>query len=156
MTSLRYANGHAPHSRQFMTTVSVYPQTEGLEPPVARIYLIVHGKQTGLAAALHMERVAVCVGKTPYIRFDRNDYSVPHEHVRKDVTVVASLQDVRVLDGINVIAHHDRSWDRRARVENPEHISELVEWKHNARKSRNVDRLRQAVPASTEFLELVA
>ena len=29
------------------------------------------------------ERVAVTVGKTPYVRFDLNDYSVPHTHVRR-------------------------------------------------------------------------
>ncbi|WP_424271240.1 Mu transposase domain-containing protein, partial [Eudoraea sp.] len=26
------------------------------------------------------------IGKTPYIRFDLNDYSVPHTHVRHTVT----------------------------------------------------------------------
>src|SRR6202046_3995750 len=30
-----------------------------------------------------LERVAVKVGKTPYVRFDLNDYSVPHIHVRR-------------------------------------------------------------------------
>ena len=29
------------------------------------------------------ERVVVSVGKTPYVRFDLNDYSVPHTHVRR-------------------------------------------------------------------------
>jgi hypothetical protein len=27
--------------------------------------------------------VAAKVGKTPYVRFDTNDYSVPHTHVRR-------------------------------------------------------------------------
>jgi hypothetical protein len=27
------------------------------------------------------ERAEVDVGKTPYVRFDLNDYSVPHDHV---------------------------------------------------------------------------
>src|SRR6478736_4859981 len=30
-----------------------------------------------------LEHVAVTVGKTPYVRFDLNDYSVPHDHVRR-------------------------------------------------------------------------
>ena len=29
------------------------------------------------------------MGKTPYVRFDLNDYSVPHAQVRKTLTVVA-------------------------------------------------------------------
>ncbi len=33
------------------------------------------------------ERVEVKVGKTPYVRFDLNDYSVPHTHVRRLLTV---------------------------------------------------------------------
>ena len=35
------------------------------------------------------QRLAVTVGKTPYIRFDLNDYSVPHTHVRRTLTVLA-------------------------------------------------------------------
>ncbi len=38
------------------------------------------------------ERVAVTVGKTPYVRFDLNDYSVPHTHVRRTLAVLADEQ----------------------------------------------------------------
>jgi hypothetical protein len=34
------------------------------------------------------ERVEVRVGKTPYVRFDLNDYSVPHTHVQRTLTVL--------------------------------------------------------------------
>ena len=30
-----------------------------------------------------LERVAVTAGKSPYVRFDLNDYSIPHTHVRR-------------------------------------------------------------------------
>ena len=46
-------------------------------------------------------RVAVQVGKTPYVRFDLNDYSVPHTHVRRTLTVIADtlgLTEVREID----------------------------------------------------------
>ncbi|HET7158320.1 MAG TPA: IS21 family transposase, partial [Burkholderiales bacterium] len=33
------------------------------------------------------ERIEVSVGKTPYARFDWNDYSVPHTHVRRTLSV---------------------------------------------------------------------
>ena len=36
-----------------------------------------------------LERVAVKVGKTPYVRFDLNDYSVPHTAVQRTLTVLA-------------------------------------------------------------------
>jgi hypothetical protein len=37
------------------------------------------------------------VQKTPYVRFDANDYSVPHTRVQRMLTVVASLTSVRGL-----------------------------------------------------------
>jgi Mu transposase, C-terminal domain len=49
------------------------------------------------------EREEVTVGKSPYVRFDLNDYTVPHTHVRRTVTVVASPTEVRILDGATVI-----------------------------------------------------
>ena len=102
------------------------------------------------------ELVTVSVGKTPYARFDLNDYSVPFKHVRRKLTLIASESEVRIIDGLEVLACHERSWDRRQRVENPEHIKDLVEWKRKSRRSRNVDRLRLAVPSSTKFLEKAA
>jgi hypothetical protein len=38
-------------------------------------------------------------GKTPYVRFDGNDYSIPHTHVRRTLVVVAGPQMVCVFDG---------------------------------------------------------
>ena len=50
------------------------------------------------------ERVEVAVRKTPYLRFDKNDYSVPHEHVQRTLVVVASLDTVRIFNGQELIA----------------------------------------------------
>jgi hypothetical protein len=58
------------------------------------------------------EQVAVKVGKTPYVRFDLNDYSVPHEQVQQTLTVVADPLRVRIVDGQTVLATHRRSYDR--------------------------------------------
>src|SRR4029453_3258386 len=46
-----------------------------------------------------IERKGVYAHKTPYVRFDLNDYSIPHTHVRRMLTLVADLEEVRVLDG---------------------------------------------------------
>src|SRR6516162_4010938 len=40
-----------------------------------------------------IERVAVKVGKTPYVRFDLNDYSVPHTAVQRMLSVLADPQE---------------------------------------------------------------
>lgn len=95
---------------------------------------------------------AVSAGKTPYIRFDLNDYSIPHTCVARTLTVVACLDQVRILDGQKVIATHPRSFDRRQQIEMPEHVATLVEHKHRASAHRGTDRLVQAVPASRALL----
>ena len=63
------------------------------------------------------ERCEVRVGKSPYVRFDRNDYSVPHTLVRKTLVVMASIDTVRILDGNQVVAKHRRSYDRGEQIE---------------------------------------
>jgi len=94
----------------------------------------------------------VSVGKTPYVRFDRNDYSVPSAYTRCALSVVASPGEVRVLDGGQVIACHRRSYDKGAQIEDPEHIAALVALKRRARRHRGQDRLYQAAPNSSELL----
>jgi hypothetical protein len=98
------------------------------------------------------EREEVSVGKTPYVRFDRNDYSVPPAYTRRTLSVVASSREVRVLDAGEVLACHPRSYDKGDQIENPEHIAELVAFKHKARRHRGQDRLMHAVPNSRELL----
>ena len=98
------------------------------------------------------EREEVSVGKTPYVRFDRNDYSVPPAYVRRVLTVVASPTQVRVLDGAEVIAEHDRSYDKDKQIEDDAHVAELVARKHRARHHRGQDRLAQAAPGSRQLL----
>jgi len=102
------------------------------------------------------ERLEVHAGKTPYVRFDLNDYSIPHTHVRRTLTVLAEPDRVRVLDGTAVLATHRRSWDRRAQIEQEAHVQALVDHKRGAREHRATDRLTQAVPAAAELLQRAA
>ena len=98
------------------------------------------------------DRVEVAIGKTPYARFDLNDYSVPHTHVGRTLVVVATLEELRILDGTDVIASHPRSFDKDACIEIPEHIAELARHKRQARRLRGQDRLVRAVPGSERLL----
>lgn len=98
------------------------------------------------------EQVAVKIHKTPYARFDLNDYSVPHDYVQRTLTVVSSLQEVRILNGQEVLATHPRSFDKGQQIEIPAHIETLLEHKHQASQHRGTDRLAQAVPQSRDLL----
>lgn len=102
------------------------------------------------------ERKEVVVGKTPYVRFDSNDYSVPHTLVGKTLVVVASPSTVRILDGSEVVAEHPRSFEKGCVIEDPAHVEALAEEKKRARKERGQDRLARAVPSSQELLERLA
>lgn len=95
---------------------------------------------------------AVSAGKTPYIRFDLNDYSIPHTCVSRSLMVSATPDAVRILDGQTVIAAHPRSYDRQQQIEIAEHIEALVADKHQASAHRGADQLVQAVPASRTLL----
>ena len=98
------------------------------------------------------EQIAVRVGKTPYVRFDRNDYSVPPTQVQCTLTVVASPTTVRVLAGAQVLATHPRSYDQGAQIEDPAHLAELTARKRAARQHRGQDRLAQAAPSRRDLL----
>jgi transposase len=102
------------------------------------------------------EHVPVEVGKTPYVRFDLNDYSVPHDRVRRTLLVVASLDTVRVVDGQEVVAIHPRSWDRGKQIELESHVKALVESKAKARVHRGLDRLGRAAPSAPKLLARAA
>jgi hypothetical protein len=97
---------------------------------------------------------AVSAGKTPYVRFDLNDYSIPHTCVARTLTVAATIDQVRILDGQTLIATHPRSYDRRQQIEIPAHIATLVDHKHQASAHRGTDHLVQAVPLSRDLLTL--
>jgi len=99
---------------------------------------------------------AVSSGKTPYIRFDGNDYSIPHRLVRRSLTLVASEHLVRLLEGTTEVARHARSYDRQQRIEDDTHLAALVAEKRRAHDLRGRDRLRQACPQAEAFLAALA
>ena len=99
------------------------------------------------------ERVEVKISKTPYARFDLNDYSVPHTQVQRTLTVIAEPNRVVILDHTGKeIAAHVRSYDRGKQIEDECHIKTLIERKSEARHHRGQDRLAQAVPCAKNFL----
>jgi len=102
------------------------------------------------------ERIEVNVGKTPYVRFDLNDYSVPHTYVHRVLIVNASLDTVTILFGTGVIAKHNRSYDKGAQIEQEEHIQDLTAAKRGAREHRGKNRLIHALPEAQKILQLAA
>ena len=98
----------------------------------------------------------VTSGKTPYVRFDRNHYSIPHTHVRRPLTLLAGPTLVRVLAGTEEIARHARSYDTNQIVEEDAHLAGLIAATRQDNPSSARDRLRLAVPAAAPLLERLA
>jgi transposase len=92
-------------------------------------------------------------GKTPYVRFDLNDYSISPDRVRKPLTLIASEHRVRITDGVELVADHARSYDRDCVIEAKAHIEALRDRKRHARDLRGRDRLTDACPAARSFLQ---
>jgi transposase len=98
----------------------------------------------------------VVSGKTPHVRFDRNSYSIPHTHVRRPLTLLASPTTVRVIAGTEEIARHTRSYDTGQVIEEEAHVAGLVAATRQNNPSSARDRLRLAVPAVVPLLERLA
>lgn len=101
----------------------------------------------------------VCSGKTPYVRFDLNDYSIPHHLVGKPLVLIASETEVRISNvarGGHVFARHARSYDRGQIIEDPAHLAALAVEKRHAHELHGRDRLRASCKHADAFLEALA
>lgn len=92
--------------------------------------------------------------KTIYVRFDRNDYSIPPEALDRPLTLVASDSMVRILDGTQEIASHLRSYDQQQEILHPPHQQALRQLKRKAFDSTPCGRLAQAAPETETLLDL--
>jgi transposase len=97
--------------------------------------------------------IPVHSGKTIYVRFDLNDYSIPPEAVGRTLILLASDSAVRILEGTREIACHRRSYDRHQAVLDPAHQEALLEIKRKACHSTPGGRLAQPVPESEMLLD---
>src|SRR4030095_5187418 len=98
----------------------------------------------------------VSARKQPYVRFDRNSYSIPHTYGRRPLTLLASPTTVRVLAGTDEIARHVRSFDTNATVDQESRVGVFIRATRQDNPSTARDRLRLAVPVTARLLERLA
>jgi len=134
------------HQRPWPDDDSRTVQQAFVEEQPRLLPLPAHPFETDLVLPIH-------VGKTIYLRFDLNDYSIPPRPPGHPLTLVASASRVRVLDGGKEIAQHRRSYDRHQLVLDPAHQQELLEEKRKAFGSTPGGRLAQAAPESEALLD---
>jgi transposase len=102
------------------------------------------------------ERVPAKLRRSPYVRFDANRYSVPHDRIARVLDIVADHERIRIFDRGELVATHARSWDKDQTVEQPGHTDALWQAKRQARLHRGQDRLMRAVPRAEALLRALA
>jgi transposase len=102
------------------------------------------------------EIVVVSVGKTPYVRFDLNDYSVQHEYVQRKLTVLADSEWIRIVDGVTEVAKHKRCFEKRRQIESAEHVARLVEEKKKAKRGSGMSLLFGTAPSAKQMFNMAA
>jgi transposase len=63
------------------------------------------------------------------VRFDRNSYSVPVRYAHRQITVVATVEEVRLVFEDQLIARHRRCWQKEQYLFEPVHYLTLLERK---------------------------
>lgn len=63
------------------------------------------------------------------VRFDKNSYSVPTKYAYRPITIVATIDEVRLVFGDRLIARHRRHWGREQFFFDPVHYLALLERK---------------------------
>jgi transposase len=94
----------------------------------------------------------VSAGKTIYVAFDGNRYSIPPTAVERALSLVVNDRTVRIIDGATEIARHARSFDRGQRIGDPAHEEAVLASKRRAGGAVRSSRLLQAVPEYEDFL----
>jgi transposase len=105
------------------------------------------------------ERLQVSIAKTPYARFDGNDYSVPTAHVQSVVEVCANETSIKIFANTEIpvqIAEHSRVYGKQMTVEDPTHLAELASRKKAAVQHSGLHKLNSEITDTEVFLARLA
>jgi transposase len=97
--------------------------------------------------------VTVQAGKTIYVRFDTNDYSIPPSAVGKSLKVMATSETVRIVDTTTIIATHKRSFAKGKIYTESLHVENLLNIKRAAARDTATRLLIERAPNVALLLE---
>lgn len=78
------------------------------------------------------DKQSVRVSSLSLVRYRGNDYSVPTQYGHQEVLVRGYVHEVVIAYGTEVIARHQRSWEKEDYIFDPLHYLALIEQKTNA------------------------
>lgn len=88
--------------------------------------------------------------KCGMVRFDLNDYSIPWQYVREQITVEADDFKVKFYYQDKWICEHERSWDRNTRMINTSHYENRPQY-----ANENIDVLISSFPELADFYRVL-
>jgi transposase len=94
-------------------------------------------------------------GKVPYVRFDLNDYSIPFALAGRPLTLVATEDEVRIIDGANEVARHHRTFDRGQRVTEKEHFAGIYETRPGVETVAGREYIKRLIPETGALYDLM-
>ncbi len=94
---------------------------------------------------------AVVARKQPYVIYDTNRYSIPHDYVGIELTLVASQEEIRVVHADEVICRHPRSWRKKQVIEDATHIEALVAHKQRGQELKGRALVIDRIPRAAEL-----
>jgi len=104
---------------------------------------------------LPYDRKIVSIGKTPYARYDLNDYSVPPKYVLQNLDLRSTETMIEIYSGIEKVAEHKRSYDKKEIIENNEHVDEILKTKKRAIQGSALHKILILVPEAECFLDII-
>jgi transposase len=90
------------------------------------------------------------------VRFDGNSYTVPPWAIGRTVLLKADAQTVSIYDSDQLMATHPRSWERKKRLEAPEHVEIAKRQKQRHWRSREVEAFIGLGPEAKNYLDHLA
>ena len=87
------------------------------------------------------------------VRIDTNRYSVPAEYAGRLLTVKLWPDRLCVYHQDQLIARHDRSYERHKDLEDPDHPKALLAQRRNAREQRLLSQFLTLAPQATAYYE---
>jgi transposase len=92
------------------------------------------------------------IGKTAFVEFDTNRYSVPTDYAGMAATICAWADHVEIMVNDRKIAHHARSFGRYEKIEHPTHREKLLERTPHGKYERIYHLMRRMGKEIDHFL----
>jgi transposase len=96
--------------------------------------------------------VQASIGKTAFVEFDTNRYSVPTHYAGQAATVLAYPGHVEIVYEQRKIAHHGRTYGRYQKIEHPSHREKLLQRTSHGKYERIYHLMRRMGKEIDHFL----